>query len=99
MLRCIILDIGRIIGADAGMAHAYERGVRRGRWVSLTFIQGIRCPYNMVSLIKPPRSHEGLMLDYETILTCEMDVPSSVLADSSTGNEDIFFPSRGFMIE
>ena len=66
------------------------------RWVKLTFILGthslLRCPYDVASLIKPPHSHEGLMLDYETALTCEMDVPSAVLSESSTGMRIFFFP-------
>jgi len=40
------------------------------------------------------------MLEYETALTCEMEAPSTVLSDSPTGNEDIFFgPLEGSWIE
>jgi hypothetical protein len=58
-----------------------------GRWARLTSIPGMYARCHTTWLIcKPPRSHEGLMLDYETAFTCEMDVPPAVSLPSSSPN-------------
>jgi len=61
------------------------------RWARLISIPGMRaCCHTTWLICKPLPSHEGLMLDYETAVTCEMDVPPAVSLppsslDSSAG--------------
>ncbi|KIM36919.1 hypothetical protein M413DRAFT_77655 [Hebeloma cylindrosporum] len=72
------LDFSRTIGVDAGGANAYECGGGRGTLGEVDFYT----------------SHEGLMLDYETALTCEMDVPSARKAFYNTGAHFLWIGDR-----
>jgi len=67
------LDLSRTIGADTGVADAYERGRGMGTLGEVDFYAS----YVVVHMTWPHliklRSHEHLMFDYETPLTCEMD--------------------------
>ncbi|KAF4620898.1 hypothetical protein D9613_001213 [Agrocybe pediades] len=61
------LDFSRTIGADAGASNSYEQGGGRGTLGEVDFYT----------------SHEGLMLAYESALTRELPVPSSVVPPQS----------------
>ena len=80
------LDFSRTIGVDAGVVNAYECGGGRGTLGEVDFYTRYASSFCHKTwlIYNPPRSHEGLMLDYETALTCEMDVPPAVSLPPST---------------
>ena len=67
------LDFSRTTSADAGVANAYERGGRRGTLDEVDFYTRCVVAHMTSPVHKPPRSHEGLMLDYEIALTRQME--------------------------
>ncbi|KAF9553654.1 DAHP synthetase [Agrocybe pediades] len=71
------LDFSRTIGADAGASNSYEQGGGRGTLGEVDFYT----------------SHEGLMLAYESALTRELPVPSSV-AHYNTGAHFLWIGDR-----